>query len=109
MFVAKESGSGSAVAPTITIDGGELSDLAGDGVVATPTTISDNQQILTITGLDNYSTEFTLEAEGGTYVVMNGVATNSTDIVLGDGETLVQIISQSGTAEPFITLVKLSA
>ena len=109
VFVAKESGSGSAVAPTITIDGGELSDLAGDGVVATPTTISDNQQILTITGLDNYSTEFTLEAEGGTYVVMNGVATNSTDIVLGDGETLVQIISQSGTAEPFITLVKLSA
>lgn len=109
VFVAKESGSGSAVAPTITIDGGELSDLSGDGVVATPTTISDNQQILTITGLDNYSTEFTLEAEGGTYVVMNGVATNSTDIVLGDGETLVQIISQSGTAEPFITLVKLSA
>lgn len=107
VFAAKESGSGSAVAPTITIDGEEIGSL--EGVGATPTTISDNQQILTITGLDNYSTEFALEVEGGTYVFMNGVATNSTDIVLGDGETLVQIISQSGTAEPFITLVKLSA
>ena len=108
VFVAKGTGMGSAAAPTITIEGETPSALA-EGVVATTTAVSDNQQILTITGLENYSDEFTLEVAGGTYVFMNGIATDSTDIALGDGETLVQVISQSGTAEPFITLVKLSA
>lgn len=108
VFVAKGTGMGSAAAPTITIEGKTPSALA-EGVVATTTAVSDNQQILTITGLENYSDEFTLEVAGGTYVFMNGIATDSTDIALGDGETLVQVISQSGTAEPFITLVKLSA
>lgn len=109
IFTTYGSGGGSASAPDITVDSMTLSELEEWGVSVETTAVSDNQQILTITGLENYQTEFSLEVDGGTYIFMNGVSTDSADIALEDGETLVQIISQSGSAEPFIILVKLSA
>lgn len=110
VFVAKGTGSGSAVVPTITIDGENPASLAEYGVTMETERISDNQQIVTISGLEEgYDTAFTLGASGGTYVYMNGTATNSVGISLESGEMVVQIINQSGTAAPFITLVKLQA
>ena len=111
VFVAKESGSGAAVAPTITIDNKSLDKLVNDGDVnVTTTSVSDKQQIITISGLSSVcGDEFAVQASGGTYVYMNGVATASSTVPLTTDDTLVQIINQSGTAEAFVTLLKLSA
>ena len=111
VFVAKESGSGAAVAPTITIDNMSLDELVNDwGVNVTTTSVSDKQQIITISGLGSVCVdEFAVQASGGTYVYMNGAATASSTVPLTTDDTLVQIINQSGTAEAFVTLLKLSA
>ena len=73
------------------------------------TSVSSNQQNITITGLDNNADNFELQASGSTYVYMIGTATNATSVELGSDTTLVQVINQSGTASGFVTLVKMSA
>lgn len=46
---------------------------------------------------------------GGEHVFINGVATTSASIDISDGlEHVVQIISQDGTAEPYIVVLKLT-
>lgn len=103
------TGTGTAVAPTITIDDMTLSDLEESDVDVTPISVSGTQQIIEITGLSNACDEnVTLAVSGGTYIYINGVATSTSTISVAS-ETLVQIINQSGTAEPFVTLLKLSA
>lgn len=104
VFVAKESGSGSAVAPTITADGSAFEDC---GLDSQTTSVSDNQQIITVNDVSSLGS-FTLGVSGGTYVYINGVSISSTSVSVSSGETKVfQIINQSGTAEPFVTLLKL--
>ena len=110
VYLASGTGSGTAVAPTITIDEESLASIASEGATVTTTPVSGNQQIITISGLANaWNTEFELEVSGGTYIYMNGANTDTMDIDLTDGPVTVQIINQSGTAEAFITLLKLYA
>ena len=108
MFTAQESGSGTAAAPEITIDDQTFDDLIDLDATVTVTPVSDNQQIISIYGLeDAWGAEFDLEVSGGTYIFMNGSPTATTPIDLSTGPATVQIINQSGTAEPFISLVKI--
>jgi hypothetical protein len=101
---------GTTAAPTITIDGETLADLKTDnpGVDYTITSVSGNQQIITIMGLENYSTDFSLEAAGGIFVYMNSSLGNSYPVDISSGTVVVRVINQSGDAEPFITLIQLS-
>lgn len=111
IFTTVGSTGSAAVAPEITIDDMSFADLIEtyEGVSVQTTSVSSNQQIITITGLDNYADNFELQASGSTYVYMNGTATNATSVELGSDTTLVQVINQSGTASGFVTLVKMSA
>ena len=111
IFTTVGSNGSAAVAPEITIVDMSFADLIEtyEGVSVQTTSVSSNQQIITITGLDNYADNFELQASGSTYVYMNGTATNATSVELGSDTTLVQVINQSGTASGFVTLVKMSA
>ena len=113
VFVAKGSGSGSAAAPSITIGGltiDDLSALSEAGVTVSTTTVSRNQQIITISGASAVisPTTTSVVVNGGTYVYMNGDNTTTKTVTLGSTVNTIQIISQSGTAEPYITLLKVS-
>ena len=105
-------GTGAAAAPTIKLNNSSLNEIAEDyeDVVIDNRMVSgsSNQRIITISGLTDFGTTFNLNVEGGTYVYMNGVNTSSTGVTLGEGTTMVQVISQSGTGDAFITLVQLS-
>ena len=111
IYEATGSGSGEAVAPTITIDDISLAELADDwGVSVELTSVSENRQIIEISGLgDVCGSEYELNVSGGTYIYINGVSSTTSTIPLTTDATMVQIINQSGTAEPFVTLLKLSA
>jgi hypothetical protein len=102
---------GTTPAPTITIDGNTLADLVAEyNISYTITSVSSNQQIITITDLAEYeSPSFTLQASGGTYIYMNSDAGGNYPVDVSAGTVLVRVINQSGTAEPFITLIQLSA
>ena len=100
MFVAKESGTGSATTPNIKVGGSDLADIADD------TDQIGNMGAVDVTGIGTNSV--VVEATGATYIYINGVSGTSQTIDLSDGEVhLVQIIAQSGTASPYVTVLKL--
>ena len=109
LYVVNGGGTGTAVAPTITIDDMTLSELEELGASITTTVVSDNQKIIEISDLSAVceGEEITVAASGGNYVYINGAADENTVSIAEDA--VVQIINQSGTAEPFITLLRLSA
>ena len=111
IYAVTGSGSGEAVAPTFTIDGMSITELENDwGVNVVTTSVSDNQQIIEISGLgDVCGSEYELNVSGGTYIYINGVSSTTSTIPLTTNATMVQVINQSGTAEPFVALLKLSA
>lgn len=70
-----------------------------------------------IRGIQNLGTKvdsvpagtYTYNVTGGDNVYINGVKQNSITVTVGANETkYVQIISQSGTASPFVTLLKVT-
>ena len=98
VFVAKGTGSGAGSAPTVTLSG-EIGDIG--------LTSDDNQTtaVWTDLGLDSV----TINVSGGTYIYMNGVSTTTLTVDLSDDAVHnVQIISQSGTASPYVVLLQLS-
>ena len=111
---ATTKGATAAVAPTIMLGIYDLTTLQTLGASVTTSQVagSPNQQIITVSmsGASVYTgTSFAVQATGGTYVYMNGVATTTTDVTVGSGTTLVQIINQTGEGNPYITLLKISA
>ena len=110
---ATTKGATAAVAPTIMLGIYDLTTLQTLGASVTTSQVagSPNQQIITVSmsGASVYTgTSFAVQATGGTYVYMNGVATTTTDVTVGSGTTLVQIINQTGEGNPYITLLKIS-
>lgn len=109
---AVTKGATAAVAPTIKLNNTSLDELGEDyetvKISSSMVGNSPNQKIVTISGLTEFGTTFNLNVEGGTYAYMNGVNTTSTSVTLGSGTTMIQVISQSGTGNAFITLIKLS-
>lgn len=100
VFVAKESGTGSATTPNIKVGGSDLADIAD------VTDQIGNMGAVDVTGIGTNSV--VVEATGATYIYINGVSGTSQTIDLSDGEVhLVQIIAQSGTASPYVTVLKL--
>ena len=98
VFVAKESGSGEAAAPTVEL-GNDIGDIG--------LTEAENQTVSTWAGLGTDS--ITVNVSGGTYIYINGVATTSTTVDLSDGSIHnIQIITQSGTASPYVVVLQLS-
>ena len=109
VYAASGSGTGSAAAPTITVGGVSLADLAAYGASVTTTPVSSNQQIITITGASSIlGSSANVVVSGGTYIFMNGDNISTKSVSLGGSANVIQIINQSGTAEPFITLLKVS-
>lgn len=109
---AVKKGATAAVAPTIKVGGFDLNTLQSMGVSVSTTQVegSPNQQIITISGASMIlSTSFAVEATGGTYVYMNGVATTTSNVTVDAGTALVQVINQTGEGNAFITLLKISA
>ena len=109
---AVKKGATAAVAPTIKVGGFDLNTLQSMGVSVSTTQVegSPNQQIITISGASMIlSTSFAVEATGGTYVYMNGVATTTSNVTVDAGTALVQVINQTGEGNAFITLFKISA
>ncbi len=99
-YRATGTNTGSPSLPDIEIDGDDLEDWADD-----PDQI-ENMGAVDVTEIGENSV--TVEATGGTYVYINGVNTTSANIDLSDNEVhYVQIISQSGTAEPYIIVLRL--
>lgn len=97
IYAVNGSGTGSAAAPTITIDG-ETIDLSDEYSEA----IRDNVVFYDY-GLSS-GMSITASGASGSYVFINGTDTTSyTTTADTDG---VQIIVQSGTAEPFIVVIK---
>ena len=108
---AVKKGATAAVAPTIKVGGFDLNTLQSMGVSVSTTQVegSPNQQIITISGASMIlSTSFAVEATGGTYVYMNGVATTTSNVTVDAGTALVQVINQTGEGNAFITLLKIS-
>lgn len=98
VFVAKESGSGEATAPTVEL-GNDIGDIG--------LTEAENRTVSTWAGLGTDS--ITVNVSGGTYIYINGVATTSTTVDLSDGSIHnIQIITQSGTASPYVVVLQLS-
>ena len=94
--VTKGTGVGSA--PVVSFSG-DIGDIGLDS--SANMTVQDYTEL----GMDSVS----ISMSGATYMFINGVATNTATIDLSDGNThLVQIISQSGTASPYIVVLKLS-
>lgn len=113
IYRANVSGTGSAVAPSITIGGLSIDDLSAlyeAGVSVSTTSVSRNQQIITVSGasavIDPLTTSVVVS--GGTNVFMNGDNTNTKYVTLGSTVNTIQIISQTAYAEPFITLLRVS-
>jgi hypothetical protein len=109
-YRATGTGSGGAAAPSFTVDTSyNLNDLMSWGASITTTPVSNNQQIITISNLtEAQALQFTLGVSGGTYVFINGVYAATIPIDVTNGSQTVQIINQSGTAEPFVTVFKLN-
>ena len=100
VFAAKETGSGDGSAASITINSDDLADVA------------DNAEDIGNMGTVNVSNmeedSATITVSGADYIFINGKSTSSKTIVLSDGAIhYIQIIAQSGTASPYITLLKL--
>jgi hypothetical protein len=110
LYTVNGGGRGTAVAPTITIDGYTLDYLKDEYDISyTITSVSDNQQILTITNLREYpSLSFSLGATGGTYVYMNSSFGSSYAVDVSSGTIFVRVVNQSDDAEAFVTLIQLS-
>ena len=109
LYIASGTGTGSAAAPTITVGGYSLAQLSAMGISVTTTAVSSNQQIITVTGASGlFGTTSSVTVSGGTYVFMNGESTATKSVTLGSTVNMIQIVNQSGTAEPFVTLLKIS-
>lgn len=95
---AVTKGTGVGIAPVVSFSG-DIGDIGLDS--SANMTVQDFTEL----GMDSVS----ISMSGATYMFINGVATNTATIDLSDGNThLVQIISQSGTASPYIVVLKLS-
>ena len=87
-------GTGKAAVPTIAVNGTNVVLSDGDHANTCDYTVSGDQA--------------TISVSGGTYVYINGVASTSTTVDVSDGEAhLVQVISQTGTASPYIVVLNL--
>ncbi len=99
-YRATGTGTGSPSLPDIEIDNDDLENWTDD-----PEQI-ENMGAVDVTEIDENSV--TVEATGSTNVYINGISTTSASIDLSDNQVhYVQIISQSGTAEPYIIVLKL--
>jgi hypothetical protein len=108
VYRATGTGTGSAAAPTITIGGYTLAQLSSMGISVTTTTVSSNQHIISVAGASGLFSTTSVVASGGSAIFMNGEGISTKTITLGSGTKTIQIINQSGTAESFITLLKIS-
>lgn len=87
-------GTGKGAVPTIAVNGTNVVLSDGDHANTCDYTVSGDQA--------------TISVSGGTYVYINGVASTSTTVDVSDGEAhLVQVISQTGTASPYIVVLNL--
>ena len=93
---ATVKGSGYGDVPTVTINDTNVSlTEEDDGTLFVKDGIGSNTANITVTG--------------GAYVFINGTAATSASVDISDGlDHLVQIISQDGTASPYIVVLKLS-
>ena len=93
---ATVKGSGYGDVPTVSINGTSASLTEDDdGTLVVKDGIGSNTANITVTG--------------GAYVFINGTAATSASVDISDGlDHLVQIISQDGTASPYIVVLKLS-
>lgn len=93
---ATTKGSGNGAVPTVTLN---TTNMALEE--------SDNMTAITSTGLGTNTAS--IAVTGGAHVFINGVATTSASIDISDGlEHVVQIISQDGTASPYIVVLRLT-
>lgn len=100
VFAAKETGSGDGSAASITINSDDLADVADDA--------EDIGNMGTVNVSNMGEDSATITVSGADYIFINGESTSSKTIDLSDGAIhYVQIIAQSGTASPYITLLKL--
>lgn len=100
VFAAKETGSGDGSAASITINSDDLADVADDAEDI------GNMGTVNVSNMEEDSA--TITVSGADYIFINGESTSSKTIDLSDGAIhYVQIIAQSGTASPYITLLKL--
>jgi hypothetical protein len=100
---------GTTTAPDITIDGLTLDELVDEyDIVYNVDTVSNNQQIITISDLGNYQPAFTLQATGGDYVYMNNNLGSTYPVDVSSSAVLVRIINQSGDTEAFVTLIEMT-
>lgn len=99
-------GSHKAVTKGTGVGSAPVVSLSGDtGDIGLDSSANMTVQEYTELGMDTVS----VSVSGATYMFINGVATNTATIDLSDGNThLVQIISQSGTASPYIVVLELS-
>lgn len=87
-------GTGKGAVPTIAVNGTNVVLSDGDHANTCDYTVSTDQA--------------TISVSGGTYIYINGVASTSTTVDVSDGEAhLVQVISQTGTASPYIVVLNL--
>lgn len=93
---ATVKGSGYGDVPTVSMNGTNVSLTEDDdGTLVVKDGIGSNTANITVTG--------------GAYVFINGTAATSASVDISDGlDHLVQIISQDGTASPYIVVLKLS-
>jgi hypothetical protein len=112
IYTAAGTGGGTpSTAPVITFDDYTIEELIEEGVNVVTTTVSDNQEIITITGLSAFLSSPTvdLDVTGFSNIYINSSATASSTITFAaSGTTLARVVAQTGTQEPYIVLLKLS-
>lgn len=106
---ATTKGATTTVMPTINIDGMTFSELEDMDVTISIESISSTQELITISGLSNaeVDTQYSLSATGGSNLCINGVKTNAVTLTR-NSDTIVQVISQDGTANAFVTVLKIA-
>ena len=88
-------GTGKGAVPTIAVNGTNI-------------TLSNEQYVNTCSYTVS-GTQATISVSVGTYVYINGVASTSATVDVSDGNLhQVQVISQSGTASPYIVVLNLT-
>jgi len=105
---AVTKGATATVMPTVKIADMSLAELEEMGASVSVESISAAQELVTISGLgDLVDAQYSLSATGGSNLYINGVKTNAVTLTRSS-DTLVQVISQDGTANAFVTVLKLA-
>lgn len=105
---AVTKGATATVMPTVKIADMSLAELEEMGATVSVESISAAQELVTISGLgDVVDAQYSLSATGGSNLYINGVKTNAVTLTCSSN-TLVQVISQDGTANAFVTVLKLA-